>query len=111
MDRLKRNIHFITAFKSTSAKQSLLLLKHITPEQSQVLGDIAANLLKKTLLLSKGGKEKLSKYKEFVYCIGDGETTHAHRIRCIKKDHQAALTLIEVTTEKLQRLCNNAKKK
>lgn len=111
MDRLKRSIHFINAFKSTSKKQSLILLKHITPEQSQVLGDVAANLLKKTLLLPKGGKEKLSKHKEFVYCIGDGQTTHAHRLRCIKKDPEAALALIEVTGDKLKRLCNNTKKK
>lgn len=110
MDRLKKNINFITAFKSTDKKQSLALLKYITPEQSQVLGDVAANLLKRTLSLPKGGKERLAKYKEFVYCIGDGRTSHAHRLRCIKKEPEAALTLIEVTSDKLYRLCKNHKK-
>lgn len=113
MDRLKRHIHFIAAFKNISQKQSQTLLKYITPEQSQVLGDIAANLLQRTLKLPSGGKQQLSKYKEFIYCIGDTQTTHKERLRCIKKYPDAALTLIAVTGEKLQRLCssNNGQKK
>lgn len=107
MERLQRNIGFIAAFKSTtSAKQAKALLKNITPEQSEVLGDIAANLIQRTLTLSAKGKESLGKYREFVYCIGDKGTTHKHRLRCIKKHPDQALILIEVTAEKLVRLCN-----
>lgn len=111
MDRLKRNIYFLCAFRSLSEKQSRLILKHITPEQSQVLGDIAANLLTKNLRLTQSGKTRLSQYKEFVYCVGARETTPASRLRCIKKQPEAALTLIEVTRDKIVRLCPAKAKK
>jgi len=84
----------------------VLVLKQITPEQSQVLGDIAANLIKKVLKLSREAKGKLSKHRDFVYCIGDIETGHTKRLRCIKKDPEAALELIASTVDKVRRLVN-----
>lgn len=111
MDRLKRNIGFIGAFKNASPTQAKALLKNITQDQSQVLGDIAANLLNRTLTLSSKGKQLLKEYKDFVFCIGNKETTHTRRLNCIKKHPQQALRLIEVTAQKLERLCNIHKKK
>lgn len=110
MDRLKGQICFLAAFKCLSDKQRVLLLNNATQAQSLVLGDIAANVLVGELKLNPQAKKSLLKYKTFLRCIGAKGTSHVERRRCIQKHPRAALVLIELTRDKIQRLVKTAKK-
>lgn len=107
MDLLKKNIDFLRAFRVLSEKQSLLLLKSITDQQAQILGDIAANILGKVLHISSNNKAELLKHKTFIRCIGTGKTSRRKRVICIKKHSKGALALIRVTADKIVRLVDS----
>lgn len=104
MDLLRKNISFLQAFKVLSETQRLILLENVTPEQSKILSDIAANILRGNLRLSPDKKVLLSKHKKFLRCISDSNTSHQDRLKCIKNHPKSSLTLIEVSVYKITRL-------
>lgn len=104
MERLKNNRHFLSAFGNLSRKQCVLLIENITQEQAIIISDIAANVLAGTLSLSTQNKERLSKHKDFIRCLGSSNNTHIAKRRCITKHPKSVLLLIEITKDKVLRL-------
>ena len=110
MERLKSNAHFLAAFDELTYKQCILLLRNISDKQALILGDIAANILAGSLRMSKPNKEKLSKHRKFIRCLGSHDTTRSARRHCIQKQPQVALLLIKFSKEKVLRLVKLCRK-
>jgi hypothetical protein len=104
MDRLKANITFFQSFTGLSPKQRNMLIKFITRDQALALCDVAANILSGGLHISQSDKDRLTKHKSFIRCIGTSSTRPADRVQCARKHPKAAILLILATINKLTAL-------
>ena len=109
METLKKNLHFLQSFRSLSPKQQLSLLRDVTPEQSHLIGEIAANVLSGVLKVSEEDKIKFKKFKNLIRLLGSTETSETKRLSGIRKNPKVAAYLISSTLEKLLKVAKASK--
>lgn len=103
MASVRKNIDFLKGVMCMADEQRLAVLSVATQDQAKVIGDIAANVLKKNLRVGETDKTNLQKHRDFIRLVGSQQTSHSDRLQAIRSNPEAAKALILATTTKLAR--------
>lgn len=104
MDVLLENLGFFKGFVHLSKKQSKAILNHLTKDQTRVICEMAANVLRQNLKLGQTDKTSLAKHRSIIRKLARRELTHKQRESIIKNNTPAVVRLIQAAVRSLEKL-------
>jgi hypothetical protein len=99
---LHTNRHFINFLLSAQQSQQYAVLERVTPEQTDVLGEIMHNIsqLPKTSL----EQGQVSKWRKLLVKLGNIDSSNRTRRRLIKKHKYSVVRIIGLFSAKLRQV-------
>ena len=99
---IAKNTHFLSLLLNTSNDQAIALLYTATPEQLQLLSEIAYNLLE--LPLNKKAVHLVKAKKQFFETFAHKKLAQAQKIRLLRKHSEHLLTTLLAVKGQLEQL-------
>lgn len=88
--------HFLEFLLQSNPKQRKLVLASVTRDQLKVLGEIAANVIHKVILLNPEEKKVLKKYKSFLLVLGDKTAARKVKVYFLKRKQRVIASLLKI---------------
>lgn len=111
METVYKNLDFLKAYTKISEKQRHGLIKNVTDEQAKLIGEIAANILAKTLSISEENKLGLRRHRSIIRVLGSKDSSSKKRVNSIKRNYKVAAKLLDITAKKLIKIIQESGKK
>lgn len=93
---VRQQRHFLEFLLQSNPAQRKLILRSITRDQLNVLGEIAANVIHSVILLNPEEKKALKKYKSVLLVLGDKKTAKKIKGGYLKRNQLGITTLLKI---------------